>query len=338
MLKLENEYARLEVIKREQDFMSRVKDGFDKAVKNYIELFIKKINMDEKVKDSIIKYINEQVSLENKMNLQIDGSEGRSYSFYSNDDKSFSYILIIKEGNDEIRFEGNFHGYLIVNRFKNEICYQRQITHYGIDIVVDEVINTNGKKIELSKKQKEFMKSMLPDAETNADLLANKLIKDDSKDSLYNGYFLEYHDGKVIESIGFSNKDNDLLNYNYHIIITNKTKFLASDGTEVKIKKSDFIFKICDLKATIEFGYSYFDKYDRFTECTFEKFNIINPNFDYTELKRQIKVAAEHGVDISAIPVELQPQQAQGLHTIQSSNNTVETPGAHGEGGSEPDL
>lgn len=55
-------------------------------------------------------------------------------------------------------------------------------------------------------------------------------------------------------------------------------------------------------------------------------------------VRKKIKIAKENGVDISAIPIELQPQQAQGLSTIKSSNNTGETPAAPGEDGSEHDI
>ena len=52
------------------------------------------------------------------------------------------------------------------------------------------------------------------------------------------------------------------------------------------------------------------------------------PDKVLNEIKRQVKVAAEHGIDISDIPEELQPQEKQ---EISKTQNLGETPS--GEGG-----
>ena len=290
---------------------------------------------------TFFKIISEAVSHIKKNNsksfdLTFSDKGYRNIKFYSNDKKEYSYVLEISSSVDKERFQMDLCGFLTYEKLKKDI------------VVSKDIYYKNPKKNVWEKIVQEYISmdkyGRSPLSNTNHQDMYIELTKNViPEENLLDYAFSE-------NAYGYEINMNDMESFRERLITFSDDGYLfneyshKSSDSRISIRGDDFrrnfscfsfIVNSKAQKAELTFRKA-LKEIDK--TISYEEFKSINPGFDFTELKRQIKVAAEHGVDISAIPIELQPQQAQGLPTIQSSNNTVETPGTHGEGGSEPDF
>ena len=264
----------------------------------------------------------------------------KNIKFYSNDKKEYSYVLEIsssvdKDNSTKERFQMDLCGLFTYEKIENDIVVSK-------DIYYKNHRNVWGKIVQEYISTDKYGRSPLSNI-NNKDMYIELTKNVVPEENLLDYAFSENAYSYEIKMNDMENFGERCINFSDDAYSFNEYSHKSSDSM-ISIWSDDFrrnyscfsfIVNSKAQKAELTFRKA-LKEIDK--TISYEEFKSINPGFDFTELKRQIKVAAEHGVDISAIPVELQPQQAQGLPTIQSSNNTVETPGAHGEGGSEPDL
>ena len=295
------------------------------------ELIKNRINLSKKIVENICRNddINEQQKAKidawfnslpsnNNCNIEINSDLYIRLEFYQ--DMYVKELITINLTKNQIisKDKSRFFQYRIINGKLDEI---RQVSTDRKEKIRDEVSLATFINREYSNEEVKL-------------LIA--LIQGELHPFLHNsGYyrtttrFYEWKGVEIDEQITSFDKNENGMRYNY------RYKAYQEESSDIKY---DIELMIEDRKAEINADI-YIPPYNSQVISDSERIVIkMLPDKVLNEIKRQIKIAAEHGVDISAIPVELQPQQAQGLPTIQSSNNTVETPGAHGEGGSEPDL
>lgn len=252
----------------------------------------------------------------------------KNIKFYSNDKKEYSYVLEIsssvdKDNSTKERFQMDLCGFFTYEEFKKDIVVSKDIYYKNSKNVWEKIVQ---EYISMDKYGRS------PLANTNHQDMYIELTKNViPEENLLDYAFSE-------NAYGYGINMNDMENFRERLITFSDDGYLfneyshKSSDSRISIRDDDFrrnfscysfIVNSKAQKAELTFREA-LKEIDK--TISYEEFKSINPGFDFTELKRQIKVAAEHGVDISAIPVELQPQQEQGLTTIQDSNYTGETP------------
>lgn len=327
MVELKSEKERLELLQHIKDtYGNKIIIGTALSeIRSCLDDFITKEDIFNELFGLIKQNINND-SFENSL----EDIDGTIYNFSCDSNKPYSYIISKYNANtgekDEIKL--NILGYIIEKKSSNNICFFRSIKDKSVmKSIIQEEITISNKKDLLSREQIELIQQYLEILSNDSDSLGKSSIQD----TPFSRYDITYSTENRDDLVSFYNNEG-LLEYRYRVILYKR----AYINEKEYIEYSDLVLSIKDKKAKLEFAVSWYNNPEIpfFTACKISEFKRINPDFDFSELKEQIKIAAEHGVDISDIPIELQPQQEQEINITSDSRATGETPSTPGDDGS----
>lgn len=292
------------------------------------DIIKKRINSSKEIVKNICRYddLTEQQKTEidawfnslqsnRKCNIEINSDLDIKLEFYQDMHiKELITIYLTKNQtipNDKFRSSQ----YIIINGILNEI---RQISKDRKEKIRDEVSFETFRNREYSDEEVKL-------------LIA--LIQGELHPFLHNsGYyrtttrFYEWQGVEIDEQITSFDKNENGMRYKY------RYKAYQEESSDTKY----FIdLNIKDGKAEINADI-YIQPYDaQVTSARRRRVIAMLPDKVLNEIKRQVKVAAEHGVDISAIPIELQPPKERETVITADTQGTGETPGGDGNPGYE---
>ncbi len=291
------------------------------------ELIKNRINLSKKIVENICKYdeLTEQQKTEidawfdslpsnNNCNIEINSDLDIQLEFHQ--DMHVRELITIdltkkqRISNDKSRLSQ----YKIINGILYEI---RQISKDRKEKIRDEVSFETFRNRNYSDEEKLLLTNLVQ-YEIRTLLHSSGYFRNITRyNNDWNGYS-SY--GEIDEqTIYFDKNEDGIISYTYSY----KENQEESSDTKYFIE-----LNIKDGKAEINADI-YIQPYDaQVTSARRRRVIEMLPDKVLNEIKRQVKVAAEHGIDISDIPEELQPQEKQ---EISKTQNLGETPS--GEGG-----
>ena len=291
------------------------------------ELIKNRINLSKKIVENICKYdeLTEQQKTEidawfdslpsnNNCNIEINSDLDIRLEFHQ--DMHVRELITIdltkkqRISNDKSRLSQ----YKIINGILYEI---RQISKDRKEKIRDEVSFETFRNRNYSREEILLLPNLMQN-EIRTLLHSSGYFRNITRyNNDWNGYS-SY--GEIDEqTIYFDKNEDGIISYTYSY----KENQEESSDTKYFIE-----LNIKDGKAEINADI-YIQPYDaQVTSARRRRVIEMLPDKVLNEIKRQVKVAAEHGIDISDIPEELQPQEKQ---EISKTQNLGETPS--GEGG-----
>lgn len=298
------------------------------------ELIKKRINLSKEIVKNICRYddLTEQQKTEidawfnslpsnSKCNIEINSDLNIKLEFYQ--DMHVEELITIYLTKNQTIPNDKFRSskYIIINGILNEI---RQITKDRKEKIRDEVSFETFRNRNYSDEEIVLLNDLVP-YEIRTFLHSSGYYRSITRYSdEWNGYS-SY--GEIDEQItSFDKNEDGIISYTYSY----EEKQEESSDTKYFIE-----LNIKDGKAEINADI-YIQPYDaQVTSARKRRVIKMLPDKVLNEIKRQVKVAGKHDIDISDIPEEFQPPKERETVITADIQGTGETPGGDGNPGYE---